>query len=106
MPTTSTPRPRHSRDKDSSRGISCRHGVHQVAQKLIINDLSRHVAMEVGLPVRSAKVKVGNLSGTFNRGMAGPSGVLKSPGTGGLASPTGTRTPPAGVAPPATRSGA
>src|SRR6266481_4472533 len=108
MPTTSTFRSRHSRRIDWSSGISWRHGAHQVAQKLIINDLPRQVAMEVGWPVRPPNENSGRRSGIFREAdppgaSAVPTpkskGASKSLGVGGLASPAGTRTPVAGTLP-------
>ena len=106
MPTTSTFRSRHSRRIDWSSGISWRHGAHQVAQKLIINDLPRQVAMEIGSPVRPPNENSGRCSGIFGRtGPPGASavpaadskGASKSPAAGGLASPAATRTPASGA---------
>src|SRR5882757_9773249 len=108
MPTTSTFRSRHSRRIDWSSGISWRHGAHQVAQKLIINDLPRQVAMEVGLPVRSPNENSGSRSGIFGRicppgASAVPTpkskGASKAPAVGGLAAPAGTGTPATGAPP-------
>src|SRR5947209_16224267 len=113
MPTTSTFRALQSRRIDWSSGISWRHGAHQVAQKVIIKDLPRQVAIEVGAPVRSPSENSGRRSGIF-RALAPPSaappsatppgatpaGAVESAslGSGGLASPAGTRTPPVGPA--------
>src|SRR5258707_6018315 len=100
MPTTSTFRSRHSRRIDWSSGISWRHGAHQVAQKLIINDLPRQVATEVGLPVRPPSVNSGRCSGIFKVGGPGitavptgeSNGASKTLGVGGLVTPAGKRT--------------
>src|SRR5579859_2827694 len=108
MPTTSTFRSSHCRRIDCSSGISWRQGAHQVAQKLIIKDLPRQVAMEVGLPVGPPRENSGRRSGIFNGAVApgalavpaaGSKDASKSLGMGGLASPAGTRTPPSAGAP-------
>src|ERR1700736_1202865 len=70
MPTTLTSRPAHAECRASSSGISLRQGAHQVAQKLMIRDLSPKDAMEVALPARSASENCGRRSGILRVGNA------------------------------------
>src|ERR1700677_19652 len=93
MPTTCTPRPPHSPDKPSKRGISRRQGAHQVAQKLMTKDLPFQVSIGVDLPSRSPSENRGNRSGILTGWGADSS--IRSLGIGGLAAPTGVGMPPA-----------
>src|SRR5271165_5186771 len=101
MPTTLTSRPAHSACRAWSSGISLRQGAHQVAQKLIIKDLSPKEAIAVGLPALFSKENCGSRSGIFRGGNTpigsvpegAASAFTKSLGLAGLASPAGTLTP-------------
>src|SRR5271170_8434660 len=99
MPITLTSRPAHSACRVCSSGISLRQGAHQVAQKLMIKDLPLKEAIEVTLPARSSSENCGSRIGILEGGNAptgaAPSGTCaKSLGSGALASPAGTGTPP------------
>src|SRR5215475_1714689 len=70
-----------------SKGISRRHGAHQVAQKLIISDFPAQRLTGVDLPERSFNANSGMRSGILG---ATNSSTDRSLGLGGLAEPAGT----------------
>src|SRR5580692_439271 len=94
MPTTATFRAAHSLCRVFRSGISRRHGAHQVAQKLITNDLPLQALIEVALPSRSWSENSGRRSGILAGGEMGASKPgRKSLAVGALASPAGTAIP-------------
>src|SRR6267154_300923 len=92
MPTMARSRSAQSAARVLSSGISRRQGAHQVAQKLMTNDLPLHDSTEMGLPERSLSEKSGSFAGITGWGAAAANSEV-SAGFAALAMPAGTGTP-------------